>query len=106
VATCVKRLRDAEPDVRSAAAEALGRMGAKAATPEMLSVLVSCLRDAEYYVRSVAARALQQLSVHPQHERSQAVQLILPLVTSPDSELRNTGYVCLRNLMAGENEVG
>jgi 3-methyladenine DNA glycosylase AlkD len=106
VAKCGKRLRDAEPYVRSAAAEALGQMGANAATPEVLSLLVPCLRDAEPDVRSAAAWALQQLSVHPQQERSQAIQLVLPLVTSRDSELRNTGYVCLRNLLAGENEVG
>ncbi len=68
--------------------------------------LVPCLRDAERAVRSASAEALRQLSVHPQQERTQAIQLVLPLATSGDILLRNTGYVCLRNLLAGENDVG
>ncbi len=58
VATCLERLRDAKGEVRSAAALALGGMGASAATPEVLKVLVACLRDAEGDVRYAAAQAL------------------------------------------------
>lgn len=98
----VASLREYEMHVRVAAAQALGGLGARAATPEVLRALVRCLRDNTGFVRSAVAQALQQLSIHPQQDRSHIVQLILPLTTDQDAELRNTGYVCLRNLLAGE----
>lgn len=52
----VKRLKDA--DVRWAAAEALGAMGAAAATPEVLQTLVRRLEDEDAAVREAAAEVL------------------------------------------------
>jgi HEAT repeat protein len=91
--------------VRQAAAEALGHLGARTATPEVLRTLFKLLTDPQEYVRRAAARALRNLSVSVQpDDRSQMVELFLPLTRSRDEENRETGYVGLRNLLAAGHE--
>jgi HEAT repeat protein len=87
--------------VRQAAAEALGQIGAGAATPEVLTALFALLRDAERIVRQAAAEALGNLSVYVgAQQRSEATKLFLRLTRSRNAEQRDTGYVCLRNVLA------
>ncbi|MBI3796776.1 MAG: hypothetical protein HY268_07390 [Deltaproteobacteria bacterium] len=86
---------------RWTAARALGQLGAAAATPEVIGVLLKCLTDSEGYVRGTAVGALSNLSAYvaPQ-ERPAAIKLFLPLTLSGDARNRETGYVGLRNLLA------
>ncbi|MGE0822796.1 MAG: HEAT repeat domain-containing protein [Candidatus Binatia bacterium] len=100
IARVLPYISDHDSYLRVATVRALDLLGT--ASPEVLSSLVTSLRDTKWEVRSAAAEALQNLSVYPQPNRAQFVQLILPLATSRDAELRNTGYVCLRNLLAAD----
>jgi HEAT repeat protein len=104
VMTLLKHFADPEGNVRWAAAGALGQMGAAAATPEVMAALLKCLTDAEWFVRRAAVEALRNLSayVHSQ-ERPEVMKLFLSLTRSRDADSRETGYVGLRNLLAGEH---
>lgn len=103
LAALLKRLTDSDEGVRRTAAGALGQMGATAATPEVLAALLKYLTDSEEYVRRAAAGALRNLSayVHSQ-ERPEVMKLFLPLTRSRTADSRETGYVGLRNLLAGD----
>ena len=86
------------------AARALGQLGPGAATPEVLTALLALLRDADREVRQAAAGALRNLSAHVRaQQRSETTKLFLRLTRSRDAEQRDTGYECLRNLLAAES---
>jgi len=57
----LKDLQSSDPLVRRAAAEALGRMGERAARPEVVRTLAERLRDEEPDVRRAAAEALGRI---------------------------------------------
>jgi hypothetical protein len=57
----VALIQDGNEQVRSLAADALGRLGAAAATPDVLARLVALIQDGNEQVRSLAADALGRL---------------------------------------------
>ncbi len=61
---------DTDSDVREAAAEALGQLGAGAATPEVVGRLVALTADTDSDVRQAAAGALGQLGAGATTPRS------------------------------------
>jgi hypothetical protein len=60
LALLAQLLRDPDSDLRSAAAEAVGGLGA-AATPELLALLAQLLRDPDMFVRIAAAKAVEAI---------------------------------------------
>lgn len=106
VQALVRCLADAEWNVRQATVETFGQLGPTVLTPDVLQALVRCLADAEQNVRQAAVRTLRKLSSFIRlKEWPEAPALFVPFARSRNEEKREVGYVCLRNLLAEEQEV-
>ena len=91
-------LRDAEWRVRGAAAEAVGRLGAAAATEPFLAALAALLRDAEGDVRGAAAHAVRRLGAAAATEPFLAA--LAALSRDAEWDVRRIAAEALAQLMA------
>jgi HEAT repeat protein len=94
----LQRLHDADDQVRGAAAEALGKVGASAATDPDLAALVTALHSADSEVRDSAAAALGQIGA-----RAATDPVLAALVTAlhdTDAKVRHGAAEALRWMKA------
>jgi beta-lactamase regulating signal transducer with metallopeptidase domain len=94
--TFIGLLRDAEPDIREAAASALGQARATAA----VSALTALLKDPEKEVRESAARALGQIG------DPAAIDALTAALKDMDPDVRERAASALARIAGGRNRVG
>ncbi len=105
VAAVLGMLQDREGNVRRAAVATLGQWGGSIATGETLSAVLGMLRDREEYVRRAAVATLGQWSSFIRLAQwSYTLDDFARLARSQQAEKKEAGYVCLRNVLAGEQE--
>jgi HEAT repeat protein len=91
----IQCLASRRKSMRQAAAQALGGLGAAAATPEVLTALLHILTDPDAGVRGQAAEALGRLGVAA---TSEVLTALLHALTDPDAGVRGQAAEALGRL--------